>query len=314
MKKVLVLFLSAMLVMAFATVSWAAITTTGEIDLDYFAHKKDYADKTTLAEIGLYNEISINDTTSAYIGLWMETNKNNEQGYSDIDDVYVTKKMGVGSLKVGYGRYNIDGPLDVLGNGNFAMYLLGGSLEPAVQLLYTAPVNEAVTAKAGYFYDWSGDTADKGRDAYSLQASYAKGPLFADVTYLGIGKGDIDTVDPSDEYIIDGGYKIGENYTIYAALLGANMGVSGTDSNDITDTKAFGLLGAAVTAGNFFFEVESVVSTPSDWHKNADGDDANPFGFMVDYKLDKNSKLRFARAINTNGLADFTKAQYIICF
>jgi hypothetical protein len=319
MRKVLSLVLSAILVVSLATVSLAAITTTGEIDLDYFAHKSGYSDHSTLAEIGLYNDISINETTSAYIGLWMETNSSNEeQGYSDIDDAYIMKKVGTGSLKAGYGRYNIDGPLDVLGTGNFAMYLLGGSLEPAVQLLYTAPLSETLTLKTGYFYDWgaksytwSGTETD-GRNVYALQASYAKGPLFGDAAYLGVGKADDDIDDPSDEYIVDIGYKLGEKYTVYAAALGADLGMS--ETGKMGNLENFVMLGASATLGDFFAEVETAVSTPDDWCTNRDGDEARPFGFIVDYKLDQNAKLRFARAINTDGLADFTKVQYILTF
>jgi hypothetical protein len=319
MKKILTFVLCVFLLSALATVALAAITTTGEIDLDYFAHKSGYSDHSTLAEIGLYNDITINETTSAYIGLWMETNSGNEeQGYSDIDDAYIMKKIGSGSLKAGYGRYNIDGPLDVLGNGNFAMSLLGGSLEPAVQLLYAAPLSEELAVKAGYFYDWGAKnytwtgTETDGRDAYTLQFSYAKGSLFGDVTYLGVGKADGDIDDPSDEYIVDTGYKWGDNYTLYASVLGADLGMSGT--GNMGTRKNFIILGATATWGNFFAEVEAAVGAPDDWCINQDGDEAKPFGFNIDYIFDKNSKLRFARAINTNDLADFTKLQYIVTF
>jgi predicted porin len=319
MKKFLTFAVCVLLLSSLATVSLASITTTGEIDLDYFVHNSGYSDNSTLAEIGLYNDITINETTSAYIGLWMETNSGNEeQGYSYIDDAYIMKKIGSGSLKAGYGRYNIDGPLDVLGNGNFAMNLLGGSLEPAVQLLYTAPLSEELTLKAGYFYDWGANnytwtgTETDGRNAYTLQVSYTEGPLFGDAAYLGIGKADDDTDDPSDEYIVDAGYKLGDNYTVYAAVLGADLGMSGT--GNMGKRKNFVILGATATWGNFFAEVEAAVSTPDDWCLNIDGGEAKPFGFIVDYNFDKNTKLRFTRAINTNDLADFTKLQYIVIF
>lgn len=335
MRKLYSLGMSFLMLFGMGTAAMAFnLETSGEFISSYnWHHWTGENDSYAWVESSIKNHISISEVVSGDINLWYGTAINRDfeiEDWSDVknklvDAAYLTFKLGPNSLKVGCDFYPQDGSLNVL--GDFTKGLVGDLKPAAVHILGTMPINN-FKVEAGYFHNVGGDFfnmgGDEGRNNVVMKSSYAAGKFNADLTYLLIGKGKWDTVDPAAEYILDAGYKISDKYKVYAAYVGANR-TERFDNNKSTtnwqnhredQTDNFAILGCSASLGKLWLAAEYTVLTPSkednyEWVKYTDTTgkahnwaDNPPFGVKLSYWFGHNTTLEYIRVANTGNSND----------
>ncbi|QTL99137.1 hypothetical protein GM661_14815 [Iocasia frigidifontis] len=308
MKKILFIGLVLILVLAFTSISLSAmITTTGELKFAYFMKDYSGADADyTKTELGLYNDIYIAPRVSANVNLWLETNGEEKQDYNIVDDAYVTYKTESGNnLQVGYSRFDTAGPTYAL--ADFTRGLLGGDLEPAVNLVYTVSLNDVWAFQTGYFHNWGGNcyedyTGGDGKDTLLARSMYSANHFNLNIMYLDFGEMDQQFINPAGEYMIDATYTWSK-FSIYGAYIAYDWAYN-------SERDYMGIVGSTVSLGNFWLNVDYALKTPEEsmwteyqdgtWHET-DWSKDKPLGCKVSYYFGNNTTLEYAYATNTAG-------------
>lgn len=352
MKKLLVMGLSLAMVLGLATVSMAgSINTSGEIDAEYFnKHWTGESVGYTLMEVGVTNTIDINDTTTAHLNFWYESDQTQVQNYNIIDDAYLIYKFGGGhSLLVGKTRYwQLQGHFDSL--SGFFRGALGSDdiLEPPVSLVGTFRVNDNFGVTTGYFYNAANSTIqnytgtaivndttvvtpnsgtysdDNGFNIPFVRVEYNKNNLSASAEVMQLSQISWLTKKPATDYMLDVAYKFGK-YTVWAAYLGVAQQL---DNNkiagyDVGDTDNFGFIGVTASVGKFWISAEYGIVAPdsSNWIEYTDGSwhetnwsDDRPIGLDVSYFFGNNTTLKYTYATNTGNYSDKGRLRLIVKF
>jgi hypothetical protein len=210
MKKLLVVALSAMLVLAYATVSMAAVTLTGEcnvgITLAPDASKGTFSDCKIVADAAINDTVSVNaaikGTSGGTSAAVLDANgdpvvpaESVNIPYNVVLDTYsISNKMDMGTLKFGYFEHNLNGKTDILAKA------IGG-LKPAALIQFAANVGEGMTATVSYDY------ADGSNSNYIAAFKYDVAPLMVEVGMASFAG--------TSGTALNVGYNIGDALTVY---------------------------------------------------------------------------------------------------
>jgi hypothetical protein len=169
MKKLLVVALSAMLVLAYASVSMAAITTTGEINVGLTLAPD--ASKGQFSDAKIVFDAAINDTVSANAAIKSGVTVLASDGTKTATDVAwdtysISSKFDMGTLKLGYFGVNLNGKTDILAK-------VLPEIKPASLIQFAANVGEGMSAAISYDYQ---DEAQ-----YIASFTYDVAPLYVQV-------------------------------------------------------------------------------------------------------------------------------------
>jgi hypothetical protein len=245
MKKLLVVALSAMLVLAYATVSMAAVTVTGECNVGLQV-APDNAQKGDMSDCKVVFDAAVNDTVSVNAAIKTSFNEdaaNPQTGAFGFDTYSISSKMDMGTLKFGYFEHNLNGKTDILGK------VIGG-LKPASLIQFAANVGEGMTATVSYDYN------DGSNSNYVASFKYDVAPLMVEVgmaSYAG-----------TSGTALNVGYGIGDAITVYL------------NYESVPDTSAKDtIVGVLYTA--------DALSARLEYDANKEGLVENPMGLSVAY-------------------------------
>jgi hypothetical protein len=262
MKKLLVLFLSAALVLSLAAVSLAAVTVNG--DFRYNMYQDESASDESYAETDLRVRVTgdLSDTVKAtanfkwkrgtsvtyndYYDSTTTTYKNASNVNTDLDEFYATWKPEWGTAKMGYYEYKFTPSRVELKSGGYHVWNKADALFEV-----NIPVAEGFTVDA-ICQPYKNDKADDG--AYGLAVNYAAENWGAKVSYADFKNdayGDLTAIDAY--YMIDENKKVFVDAVDYSENNGTGKYDDGFDPvigfawSNIADTKLYASLEYAIT-------------------------------------------------------------------
>jgi hypothetical protein len=275
MKKLLVFFLSAALVLSMAAVSMAAATVTGDFRYNMYEDETPSVGDDSYADTDLYLRASGNLSDSVYATANFEWVKKNTEGAwtTKVDEFFVTSKYGWGTAKMGYYEYKFTPDrVELKSAGKHVWAKNDATFEVNV------PVAEGFVID-GIFQPYAEAGVDDG--GYGLAVNYKAENWGAKVTYADF-KQDVDLTAFDVYYMFNENMKLWVEGVDYSANDNSLVYDDGMDPvigfawTNIADTKLYASLEYAIN--------KRQPDTSNEW---------NEYVFKAAYKLSNNIGLEF---------------------
>jgi len=260
MKKLLVVALSAMLVLAYATVSMAAITWTGEanvgLQISPDGSQGQFSDCKVVADAAINDTVSVNAAIKGGVSTLYADSATEQLSTNTatigLDTYSISNKFDMGTLKLGFFGVNLNGKRDILG-------CVIPELKPASMIQFAANVGEGMTAAISYDYLEAA--------AYVASFTYDVAPLYVQVgieNYTPVtDPATIPSPDAVSGTALNVGYNIGDALCVF-------LNYETVGDLDLTDQ----IVGVTYTTGAIGLRFE---------YNAEQAADSNPMGLRVQY-------------------------------
>jgi hypothetical protein len=307
MKKLLVIALSVAMILAFAAVSMAEATFSGEIDAGYKAYSPDQGKDQSMPYIfgkmvlsgklgdSVTGTLVFKDADDDINATGNATAASDNVGKFAIDEASLVFAQSFGSIKVGYFGWN--------NNLKDIIDTYRGDVKTDVVVSGTVKVVEGLTIGAAYAIpttDDNGKTDGKNAGLYGIDLGYATDAFGADLIYTNSsGKLDKKGKDLATVTGVQGYYKLGDLKPYIQYEVVSDTGTK----DDLSNT----IIGAIYESANspIYGRVEYDLSAPNDIE--------NEYGVRLGYKLASGAKLEAQHYYGVSGKKDSREYVKVIC-
>jgi hypothetical protein len=206
MKKLLVLFLSGILVLSLAAVALAEVTVNGDFRYNMYEDESDPDDK-SYGETDLRVRITgdLSETVKTTVNLkWVQDSKTSGDDVDDtvIDEFYATWKPEWGTVKMGHYEYKFTPSRVELKSGDYHVWKKCDALFEV-----NLPIAEGFTVD-GLFQPYEENTANDG--SYGIALNYTAENWGAKLSYADFGSDDYGDLTAIDVY-----YNLNEDMKLF---------------------------------------------------------------------------------------------------